>query len=75
MINEIINMNGYGSYVWSAFGFTILSFSILYLVIRSQYLKEKSKFVAKFGALDLKKSEAAKSQTIIKEILSSSQSI
>ncbi len=75
MINELINMNGYGSYVWSAFGFTILSFSILYLIIRTQYLKEKSKFVAKFGALDFKKSEAAKSQTIIKEILSSSQSI
>ena len=29
-----------------------------------------AKFVAKFGALDSKKSEAAKSQTIIKEILS-----
>ena len=75
MINELISMNGYGSYVWSAFGFTILSFSTLYLVIRSQYLKEKNKFVAKFGALDPKKSEAAKSQSIIKEILSNNQSI
>jgi len=75
MINELINMNGYGLYVWSAFGFTILSFSTLYLIIRTQYLKEKDKFVAKFGALDSKKSEAAKSQTIVKEILSSSQSI
>ena len=75
MINELINMNGYGSYVWSAFGFTILSFSTLYLVIRTQYLKEKNKFVAKFGELDPQKSEAAKSQPIIKEILSSSQSI
>ena len=75
MINELISMNGYGSYVWSAFGFTILSFSTLYLVIRSQYLKEKNKFVAKFGALDPKKSGAAKSQSIIKEILSNNQSI
>ncbi len=75
MINELINMNGYGLYVWSAFGFTILSFSTLYLIIRTQYLKEKNKFVAKFGTLDSKKSEAAKSQTIVKEILSSSQSI
>ena len=26
MINEIISMNGYGIYVWSAFAFTLISF-------------------------------------------------
>ena len=31
MINEILIMNGYGLYVWSAFAFTLLSFaSLLY---------------------------------------------
>ena len=29
MINEIIFMNGYGLYVWSAFSFTFLSFTSL----------------------------------------------
>ena len=39
MINEIISMNGYGLYVWSAFSFTLISFAGLYFVIKSQLLK------------------------------------
>tara|TARA_X000000368_G_scaffold344552_1_gene283380 strand:+ start:40 stop:246 length:207 start_codon:yes stop_codon:yes gene_type:complete len=68
-------MNGYGMYVWSAFFFTLISFATLYMITKIQYVKEKNKFVTKFGALDSKKAELAKSQTINKEILSSSQSI
>ena len=75
MINEIIFMNGYGLYVWSAFLFTLLSFVSLYVLIKVQYVREKNKFVTKFGALDSKKSRLAKTQTINKEILSSTQSI
>ena len=75
MINEFLFMNGYGAYVWSAFLFTFLSFSILYMVIKIQYSKERNKFILKFGALDSKKAEVARSQTTNKEILSSSQSI
>ncbi len=75
MINEFLNMNGYGLYVWSAFSFTIISFTTLYLITKTQYIKERNKFVSKFGDLDSKKAEVAKLQTINKEILSSSQSI
>ena len=75
MINEFLNMNGYGLYVWSAFIFTLLSFTTLYIITKIQFVKERSKFVYKFGALDSKKAEVARSQTINKEILSSSQSI
>ena len=75
MINELINMNGYGLYVWSAFSFTLASFTTLYLIVKFQYVKEKNKFLSKFGALDSKKAEAARSQNINKEILSSSQTI
>ena len=75
MINEILNMNGYGLYVWSAFSFTFLSFISLYVITKNQYVKEINKFVSKFGALDSEKAKAAKLQTINKEILSSSQSI
>ena len=75
MINELLNMNGYGLYVWSAFSFTFVSFLTLYLITRIQYVKERNKFVSKFGALDSKKAEIAKSQTINKEILSSTLSI
>ena len=75
MISEFLDMNGYGLYVWSAFSFTFLSFSTLYLVTKAQYVRETKKFVSKFGDLDSKKAEVARSQTINKEILSSSQSI
>ena len=75
MIEEIFYMNGYGIYVWSAFFFTLISFTTLYVIIKIQYIKEKNKFVTKFGALDSKKAERARLQIINKEILSSSQSI
>tara|TARA_B100001093_G_scaffold435329_1_gene433209 strand:+ start:346 stop:573 length:228 start_codon:yes stop_codon:yes gene_type:complete len=75
MTIELIYMNGYGLYVWSAFLFTLISFTSLYVITKIQYTKERNKFMSKFGALDSKKAEVARSQTINKEILSSSQSI
>ena len=69
MINEIILMNGYGPYVWSAFFFTLLSFGSLFLLTKLQLLKEKRKFVYKFGSLNIEKARVAKSQKINKEIL------
>tara|TARA_X000000368_G_scaffold182700_1_gene144297 strand:- start:949 stop:1176 length:228 start_codon:yes stop_codon:yes gene_type:complete len=75
MINEILLMNGYGAYVWTAFSFTLLSFITLYVVIRIQYTKEKNKFIAKFGTLNSERASFAKSQTINKEILSNTSSI
>ena len=70
MINEILLMNGYGLYVWSAFAFTLLSFVTLYIVTRIQYTKEKNKFIAKFGTLNSERAAFAKSQRINKDILS-----
>ena len=75
MINELVYMNGYGLYVWSAFLFTFISFTSLYVIIKIQYIKERKKFMSKYGALDSKKAEVARSQIINREILSSSQSI
>ena len=69
MINEIISMNGYGLYVWSAFSFTLISFGSLFLIVKLQLLKEKRRFVYKFGLLNTKKVKIAKSQKINKEIL------
>ena len=75
MINEILFMNGYGIYVWSSFIFTLLSFVSLYIVIKIQYVKEKNKFIAKFGTLNAERAAFAKSQSINKEILSNTSSI
>ena len=75
MIYELLFMNGYGVYVLSAFSFTLLSFSSLYLITKVQFTKEQRKFVAKFGSLNSEKAERSRLQIINKEILSSSQSI
>ena len=75
MINELIKMNGYGLYVWSSFLFTFLSFLSLYLVVKTQYVKEKNKFIAKFGNLNSERAASARLQNINKEILSNSSNI
>ena len=60
MINEFLFMNGYGTYVISAFA----------LIIKNQFVKEQEKFIIKFGSLDYQKAQTAKLQKINKEILS-----
>ena len=75
MINDILFMNGYGLYVWSAFAFTIFSFASLYIIIKIQYTKEKNKFIAKFGNLNSERATFAKSQSINREILSNTSII
>ena len=71
MISEILNMNGYGLYVWSSFMFTLLSFGTLYFVSKIQLNKELRNFQAKFRNLDVEKAEIAKKQEIYRGILSS----
>ena len=75
MINEIISMNGYEAYVWSAFSFTLISFTALYFVTKSQLLKEQKKFASKFGSLNVEKAKVARSQNINREILSNTSNI
>ena len=75
MISELLFMNGYGLYVWSAFSFTLFSFLVLFLIIKIQYTKEKSKFISKFGSLNSERAAIAKSQSINKTILSNTSNI
>ena len=75
MINELISMNGYGAYVWSAFAFTLISFTTLYFVTKLQLLKEQKRFASKFVSLNVEKARAARSQKINKEILSNTSNI
>ena len=71
MINEIISMNGYGIYVWSAFAFTLISFVALYTVIKVQLIKEKIKFDAKYLTLSSEKKQVVRAQEAYKGILAS----
>ena len=69
MISEVIFMESYGLYVWSAFSFTLISFATLYALIKINLVKEQSKFTAKFGLLNDAEVKAAKAQSTNREIL------
>ena len=75
MITNIFFMNGYGFYVWSAFAFTLLSFTGLYIITIIQFNKERKKFIVKYGTLNSERASFAKSQSIIKDILSNTSNI
>ena len=63
MINLLL-MNGYGLFVWSAFAFTLINFFILYIIINRQLVKENKKFELKFNHLEkIKYKEAYKQRT------------
>jgi len=62
-------MKGYGSYVWSAFSFTLISFVTLYALIKINLVKEQNKFTAKFGLLNDAEVKVAKAQSTNREIL------
>ena len=68
-------MDGYGFYVWSAFVFTLLSFAGLYVITITQFNKERKKFIVKYGTLNSKRASFAKSQSIVKNILSNTSNI
>tara|TARA_B100000427_G_scaffold177952_1_gene148087 strand:+ start:200 stop:433 length:234 start_codon:yes stop_codon:yes gene_type:complete len=72
MISKFLLMSGYAIYVWPAFLFTLLSFAILYLIIKSQLLREQKKFEHKFNSLTDSKSNVAIKQKLLKEILETS---
>ena len=61
---ELLLMNGYGLFVWSAFAFTLINFFGLYIIINRQLVKENKKFELKFNHLEkIKYKEAYKQRT------------
>ena len=69
MITDLVFMNGYGIYVWSAFAFTLISFLSLYFIISLQLKKEQKRFEENFSMLSEEKYNVAINQEIHKEIL------
>ena len=74
MISDLILMNGYGVYVWSAFAFTLISFLSLYFITSLQLKKEQKRFEENFSTLTDEKYNVAINQEIYKEILKNSGS-
>ncbi len=74
MISDLILMNDYGIYVWSAFAFTLIGFFSLYFIISLQLKKEQKRFEKNFTTLSEEKYTVAINQEINKEILKHSGS-
>ncbi len=69
MIIDTLYLDGYGIYVWPAYIFTILSFSILYYSIKLQLDKERKLFIENFGLLNAEKTKLAYQSSTTREIL------
>ena len=69
MIIDTLYLNGYGIYVWPAYIFTILSFSILYYSIKLQLDKERKLFIENFDLLNAEKTKLAYQNSTNREIL------
>ena len=74
MISNLVFMDGNGIYVWSAFAFTFIGFSILYFIINLQLKKEQKRFEKNFSALTQEKFNVAINKKTYKEILKNSVS-
>ncbi len=69
MIIDTLYLDGYGIYVWPAYIFTILSFSILYYSIKLQLDKERKLFIENFDLLNAEKTKLAYQNSTNREIL------
>ena len=70
MINLLL-MNGFGFFVWSAFAFTLINFLTLYIIINRQLVKENKKFELKFNDLEKNKYKEAYKQRTNQVLVSS----
>ncbi len=69
MITNILNMSGYGLFVWSAFIFTFVFCLFLYIRIRNDLTQCEKKFLSKLKFMPYKKFKAIKSKKIVRAVL------
>ena len=70
MIKEIINLGGYGQFVWPAFVFTFFSCFILFLRTQKEFRKQEKMYMNEFKQPHTIKVKTAKVIEAKKEILS-----
>ena len=72
MINNLINMNGYGIFVWSSFIVTFLVCGIVYYKTRRTLKKYEKEFAKEIEELTVKQQKAVlKNSKVASRILSS----
>ena len=69
MFTELLMMNGYGQYVWTAFIFSFGSCLYLYLKIRIEFKKQEKIYLLEFGSFEIKKIEFNKRKKSTEEAL------
>ena len=69
MITNILNMGGYGPFVWSAFIFTFVFCLFLYIRVRNDLTQHERKFLIKLKLMPYKKFKTIKSKKIVRAVL------
>ena len=67
MIMDIVNLGGYGQFVWPAFIFTFISCFFLYLRTEKEFQKQEKMYINEFKQL-----QTVKTKKATREILSGS---
>ena len=75
MISELIYMNGYGLYVWSAFIFTFLVCLILFLKTKKSLNKVEKDFHEEVKKLSAEQVETLSKAKISRDILTSQSKV
>ena len=65
---ELLNLGGYGQFVWPAFIFTFVSCFVLYVKTKKEFQKQEKMFLKEFKQIQTEKIETIKN----KEVLSGS---
>ena len=69
---EFLVLGGYGSFVWPAFIFTLVSCFWLYIKTKKEFKKQEKMFLIEFKQIPIVKIEVAKQKELLKKVLSSS---
>ena len=69
---DIVNLGGYGQFVWPAFIFTFISCFILYLRTKKEFQKQEKMYISEFKQLQTAKIKTVKIKEAAREILSGS---
>ena len=62
MIIELLNLGGYGYFVWPAFIFSFISCFFLYLKSKKEFLKQKEIYLKEFGKIQTIKPEISEKE-------------
>ena len=69
---ELLVLNGYGKFVWSAFIFTFVSCFLLYIKTKKELKRQEKMFLIEFKQIPIAKIEVAKQKELSEEVLSGS---